>query len=72
MCCECGRNPCHSRCPNFDEGQYLHEHCAICDTAIFLGEDRPYDDNFYLINNDYVCEDCLEEYCEKHFKGVAA
>jgi len=72
MCCECGRTPCNPRCPNFDASIYLHEFCKVCGDILLVDDNGPYIDEFYYINGDYVCEDCLEDYCEKHFKGAVA
>ena len=44
-------------------------HCAICGGKIerYVGDDEVEPDRYYEINDDLVCEDCLQEYCDQHF-----
>ena len=35
--------------------------CQCCDGEIYQGE------NYYFINGDIFCEDCLEDYARRYF-----
>ena len=70
MCDICRQTPCDFRCPNFDEDDYFHKHCVVCNNAIFFNNSGLCDEEYYFIDNDYICYDdaCLKEYCDKKFK----
>ena len=54
MCDVCRQTPCASACPNAPEPP-IFARCHNCGTKIYDGDD------YYNINDEYWCEDCIEE-----------
>lgn len=54
MCDICLMNPCHPRCPNFN--QKIINVCEFCGEEIYEGELYYTDNNEYL----YCCEECAK------------
>lgn len=54
MCAECGRTPCHPRCPNAGDPPIFAE-CDLCGYEIYDGAD------YYQIGDYRVCEACVEK-----------
>ena len=54
MCEYCRQYTCPSSCPNAPEPPVFAE-CSLCGNDILDGDD------YYEINGDYYCEDCIDE-----------
>lgn len=52
----------------FPSGLEVVCHCAECGGEIYGGNDEyEAQEYFEFFKGEAVCEDCLEEYCRKHF-----
>jgi hypothetical protein len=54
MCDICRRSICPSSCPNAPEPERFGT-CSVCGAKILDGED------YYNINDDYWCEECIRD-----------
>ncbi len=54
MCDICRMTPCASACPNAPEPETFAR-CSNCGIKILDG------DTYYNINDEYWCEDCIDE-----------
>lgn len=48
-------------CYEENENRRIVGHCEVCGAVIYS------DTNHYLIENDRVCEECINEYCTNNF-----
>ena len=51
----------------FPEGLEVVGHCVECGREIYGGNEQYMPEEYYEFEDDMVCEDCLRDYCNKHF-----
>ena len=42
--------------------------CDCCGRSIYGSDYTHYGDSFYEIEDAYICEDCLKEWCDEHYR----